>query len=90
MARRGLRLEPGVVVDPNISQVGMMLFGTDDPRVALVGDYPDHEITRNFNLIRYFHRRCDFHVEGEWRATLLRTLSIPGWSRRGQRHCHLR
>lgn len=87
LARRfGLRLEPGVVVDPNISQVGMMLFGTDDPRVALVGDYPDHEITRNFNLNTLFPIAGAISiVEGdEWRATaLLRTLSNT-WLEQGE------
>lgn len=74
----GLRFEKGVVVDPNVSQVGQMLFGTDDPRVALVARYPAHEITRNFELNTLFPLagglRAD--ADGEWRATaLLDTLS---------------
>jgi ABC-type uncharacterized transport system involved in gliding motility auxiliary subunit len=87
LARRfGLRLERGVVVDPNISQVGMMLFGTDDPRVALVGDYPEHEVTRNFDLNTLFPIAGALAItEGEeWHATaLLRTLSNT-WLERGE------
>ncbi len=87
LARRfGLRLEAGVVVDPNISQVGMMLFGTDDPRVALVADYPDHEITRNFDLNTLFPIAGAVSIAdgGEWRVTgLLRTLSNT-WLERGE------
>lgn len=84
--RFGLRLEPGVVVDPNISQVGMMLFGTDDPRVALVANYPDHEITRNFDFNTLFPIAGAISVvaDDEWRATpLLQTLSNT-WLERGE------
>ncbi len=74
----GVRFERGVVVDPNVSQVGQMLFGTDDPRVALVANYPAHEITRNFELNTLFPLagglRAD--ADGAWRAApLLQTLS---------------
>jgi ABC-type uncharacterized transport system involved in gliding motility auxiliary subunit len=74
----GLRFERGVVVDPNVSQVGQMLFGTDDPRVALVARYPAHEITRNFELNTLFPLAGGLRPDaaGEWRATaLLETLS---------------
>jgi len=74
----GLRFEKGIVVDPNVSQVGQMLFGTDDPRVALVARYPEHEITRNFELNTLFPLAGGLRADaaGEWRATaLLETLS---------------
>lgn len=77
--RLGLSFEAGVVVDPTVSQVGMMLFGTDDPRVTLVARYPAHAITRDFALNTLFPVAGAITTEkdaGEWRTTaLLRTLS---------------
>ncbi|MBI5451082.1 MAG: GldG family protein [Gammaproteobacteria bacterium] len=49
-----LQLLPGIVIDPNVSQVGMQLFGTDDPRVALVARYGQHAVTRNFQFNTLF------------------------------------
>lgn len=74
----GIRFERGIVVDPNVSQVGQMLFGTSDPRVALVASYPAHEITRDFDLNTLFPLAGGLHLEpaGAWHATiLLETLS---------------
>lgn len=74
----GVRFDKGTVVDPNVSQVGQMLFGTDDPRVALVARYPAHEITRSFELNTLFPLAGGLRAEtaGAWRATtLLETLS---------------
>jgi len=44
----GLQFQPGLIIDPNLSQVGMMLFGTDDPRIALVANYPSHPLVDGF------------------------------------------
>lgn len=82
----GVRLESGIVVDPNVSQVGQMLFGTDDPRVALVASYPEHAITRAFELNTLFPLAGGLRaVEGgQWSATtLLQTLSNT-WLETGQ------
>lgn len=77
--RLGLVFEAGVAVDPTVSQVGMMLFGTDDPRVTLVARYPAHAITRDFDLNTLFPVAGAITMTedaGEWRITeLLRTLS---------------
>ena len=87
LARRlGLTVEQGVVVDPTVSQVGMMLFGTDDPRVTLVAEYPGHEIVRNFDFNTLFPIAGALTVgdAGEWHATdLLNTLSNT-WLERGE------
>jgi ABC-type uncharacterized transport system involved in gliding motility auxiliary subunit len=83
----GIVFESGVVVDPTVAQVGMMLFETDDPRVALVARYPVHAITRDFDLNTLFPIAGAITVkEGEdgWQSTpLLRTLSNT-WLERGQ------
>jgi ABC-type uncharacterized transport system involved in gliding motility auxiliary subunit len=74
----GVQFERGIVVDPNVSQVGQMLFGTSDPRVALVASYPPHDITRNFELNTLFPLAGGLRAEaaGGWQATpILQTLS---------------
>lgn len=81
----GLQFPPGVVVDPNVSQVGMMLFGTDDPRMALVARYPQHAITRDFEMNTLFPVAGGI-VAGDnaWRATnLLRTMA-NAWGETGE------
>ena len=50
----GLIFPAGIIVDPNVSRVGKRLFGTDDPRVALVAAYGDHPITAGFELNTLF------------------------------------
>lgn len=83
----GIVFESGVVVDPTVAQVGMMLFETDDPRVALVARYPVHPITRDFSLNTLFPIAGAITMnEGRdgWRSTaLLRTMSNT-WLERGQ------
>lgn len=74
----GIRFEQGIVVDPTVSQVGLMLFGIDDPRVALVASYPPHELTRGFDHNTLFPIAGAIAIEngGEWEAApVLRTMS---------------
>jgi len=76
--RLGLTFENGVVLDPNVSQVGLLLFGTNDPRVVLVPSYPPHDITRGFDLNTLFPIAGAVKVASPdgWRATeFLKTLS---------------
>jgi hypothetical protein len=74
----GIRFKQGIVVDPTVSQVGLMLFGIDDPRVALVANYPRHELTLGFDRNTLFPIAGAIAVEsaGEWEAVpVLQTLS---------------
>lgn len=76
----GIRFVPGVIVDPAVSQVGLMLFGIDDPRVALVANYPLHELTRGFDRNTLFPIAGAIvnasESTGEWEtAPVLQTLS---------------
>lgn len=82
----GATWEAGVVVDPTVSQVGMMLFGTDDPRMALVANYPPHEITRDFEYNTLFPVAGAISVEppGEWTATALLNSLSNAWLERGE------
>ncbi|KAF0190668.1 MAG: hypothetical protein FD165_2570 [Gammaproteobacteria bacterium] len=45
----GLRFYPGTVVDPT-----GRLFGIDDPTFSVISRYPDHPVTRDFNVITLF------------------------------------
>jgi len=77
-----IRFEPGIIVDPNVSQVGMMLFGTDDPRVALVTRYEEHPITRGFEFNTLFPIAGGISIQdqSDWEAReFLQTLSNT-WS----------
>ena len=85
-AALGIEFNPGFVVDPNVSQVGMMLFGTDDPRVALVASYPFHAITRGFTMNTLFPiaGSMTWHAQDHWEAEpILKTLSNT-WSEAGE------
>jgi hypothetical protein len=76
--RLGLKFETGVVLDPNISQVGLLLFGTDDPRVVLVPSYPPNDITRGFDLNTLFPIAGALKLAetGDWHgADILKTLT---------------
>ena len=78
-----INFQPGIIVDPNISTVGMMLFGTDDPRVALVTRYTSHPITHNFDFNTLFPLAGGITIDedkGDWHAQeFLQTLSNT-WS----------
>lgn len=50
----GIGFYPGMIIDPNVSEVGMQLFGSDDPRIALVAKYGGHVVTRNFAMNTLF------------------------------------
>ncbi|MDX9739748.1 MAG: GldG family protein [Gammaproteobacteria bacterium] len=83
----GIVFEAGVVVDPTVAQVGMMLFDTDDPRVALVARYPAHTITRDFDLNTLFPvAGAITAVEdaGAWQSTALLSTLSNTWLERGQ------
>jgi len=82
----GIEFNPGFVVDPNVSQAGMMLFGTDDPRVALVASYPFHAITRGFTMNTLFPiaGSMTWHAQDHWEVEpILKTLSNT-WSETGE------
>jgi len=45
----GLNMLKGTIVDPNAQ-----LLGINDPRFALVSQYPKHDLTHNFNAVTLF------------------------------------
>jgi len=82
----GVQFQPGTIIDPNVSQVGMQLFGTDDPRMALVASYGAHPVVTGFDFNTLFPmaRGIAINEEGEWQpTTLLKTLSNV-WAESGE------
>ena len=76
----GIRLLPGVVVDANVSSLGL-----DDPAFAVIARYPDHPLTRGLKSISLFPRALALEVKdpGAWRITpVLRTLE-QSWNETG-------
>ncbi len=82
----GVQFLPGTIIDPNVSQVGMQLFGTDDPRMVLVASYGAHPVVAGFDFNTLFPvaRGIEISDAGEWQpTTLLKTLSNV-WAERGE------
>jgi len=82
----GIEFLPGTIIDPNVSQVGMQLFGTDDPRMVLVASYGVHPVANDFDFNTLFPMARGIEVDevGEWQATtLLKTLSNV-WAESGE------
>lgn len=64
----GLLILPGMIMDPNVAQVGMTLFGSADPRISLVASYGAHPIVNGFQF------NTMFPLAGAWD-----TLVDSGW-----------
>ncbi len=82
----GLEFLSGTIIDPNVSQVGMQLFGTDDPRMVLVASYGAHPVVSDFDFNTLFPmaRGIEISDAGEWWPTvLLKTLSNV-WAENGE------
>jgi len=83
----GVILQPGMIIDPNVSQVGMQLFGTDDPRMALVASYGAHPLVAGFEFNTLFPMARGIAIDDvneTWvRVPLLKTLSNT-WAESGE------
>ncbi len=76
----GIRLLPGVVVDANVSSLGL-----DDPAFAVVARYPDHPLTRGLQSISLFPRALALEAKDPqlWKTSpILRTLE-QSWNETG-------
>lgn len=82
--RLGLRFKQGTVVDPTVSRIGMMMFGIDDPRVALVAGYPDHAVTRGFDRNTLFPVAGALAIEtSDFEAVPILTTLSGAWLETG-------
>ncbi len=76
----GLKVLPGTIVDANASSLKLQ-----DPTMALVTSYPEHQATTNFNLVTVYPHAAAIMAIGEagWEPTpLLRTLE-GSWNETG-------
>lgn len=76
----GIEFLPGTIVDPTTQ-----VFGINDPRFAIVPEYPAHAITQNFSTLTLYPQACGIKIlKGtKWKTTPL-MVSLPrSWSETG-------
>lgn len=77
----GIEFYPGVIVDPTTQ-----LFGINDPRFAIVAEYPFHPITRGFNRMTLFPQAAgiDFKKPEGWQGEAILQTVARTWSETGK------
>jgi ABC-type uncharacterized transport system involved in gliding motility auxiliary subunit len=76
----GINVQPGVVVDPTTQ-----LFGINDPRFAIVAEYPPHPVTRGFDRVALFPQASglEFNAPAGWRGEAFLETVERSWSETG-------
>lgn len=76
----GVALQPGIVVDPTTQ-----LLGINDPRFAIVAEYPPHAVTRGFKLVTLLPQAAslEFKVPEGWQGEALLQTVDRSWSETG-------
>jgi len=80
----GIALHAGTLVDPTTQ-----LLGINDPSFAIVADYPNHPITRNFTYLTLFPRACALQrleqdqKKSDWDVARFLTSAARSWSETG-------
>ena len=78
----GILFLPGMVIDPNVSQIGSMLFGSNDPRISLVTTYPESSrIVSKFDYNTLFpvSGGLDVLKESTWQHTFFLQSMSNTW-----------
>lgn len=77
----GIEFHPGVIVDPTTQ-----LFGINDPRFAIVAEYPFHPVTRGFNRMSLFPQAAgiDFKKPEGWEGEAILETVERTWSETGK------
>ena len=77
----GLKFIKGTVVDPNTQ-----LLGIEDPRFAIVSQYPQHPLTTDFSGITLFPqaRGINLKPKDDWQYTVLLQTLPRAWSETGE------
>lgn len=73
----GIEFQPGMIVDPTTQ-----LFGINDPRFAIVTDYPAHLITQQFSTISLFPQAAAIDIDAvtNWQAVPILQSVDRSWS----------
>ena len=76
----GIHQQPGVVVDPTTQ-----LFGINDPRFAIVAEYPAHPVTRGFNRVTLLPQASalEFNKPEGWNGEAILETVARSWSETG-------
>jgi ABC-type uncharacterized transport system involved in gliding motility auxiliary subunit len=67
---------PGTIVDASTQLVGI-----DDPRIALVSQYPKHPITKNFDVLTLFPQARAIFVNDNGQGDNAENKDITGWQK---------
>jgi ABC-type uncharacterized transport system involved in gliding motility auxiliary subunit len=76
-----LGFQPGTIVDPDAQALGI-----NDPRFAVVSQYPQQAITKDFNAITLFPRARGIALKktDQWQRTVILQSSSRSWSETGE------
>jgi ABC-type uncharacterized transport system involved in gliding motility auxiliary subunit len=76
----GIGFVPGVIVDPTTR-----VLGIDDPRFALVVDYPEHAIVRNFDVLTLYPQAVGLTLSApdDWTGNSFLRTSARSWAEDG-------
>jgi len=77
----GISFEPGMIVDPTTQ-----VLGIQDPRFALVADYPNHDISRNIQTITLFPQAAGLKITppAGWTSENILRTQPRSWSETGK------
>lgn len=77
----GVSVIPGVIVDPTTR-----VLGINDPRFAVVANYADHDITRNFDAITLFPQSSGLRLKANsgWQGQAFLRTETRSWSETGE------
>lgn len=73
----GIEFQPGMIVDPTTQG-----FGINDPRFAIVTEYPYHPVTQGFNMVTLYPQAAaiDLEVPQGWEGKALLETVDRSWS----------
>lgn len=77
----GISFESGIIVDPTTQMLGL-----NDPRFALVADYPKHDITQNLDTLSLYPQAVGLNVipPTGWTSNHLLRTDSRSWSETGK------
>lgn len=77
----GIRFHPGMIVDPTTQALGL-----NDPRFALVANYPSHPVNRNMETLTLFPQAVGLSVTppAGWNSQDILRTEVRSWSETGE------
>jgi len=77
----GLEFVTGIIVDPNTQ-----LLGINDPRFAIVSQYSQHSLTRDFTAVTIYPQASGINVKpsDQWQHSVILQTTPRSWSETGE------